>query len=438
MANLGVLCLPMPSHMTMFLALARALADRGHQVTFFAISNNEKAIREAGFGFELLEPDSVPVGTLGEMMRQMSTLGNIASMKLQGRFDDLRYEAILTKAPKMIKNARTDAMIIDQAEACSGTIAEAAGLPWVSVCCGLLQNSEPGVPPFFTSWQYNESRWGIARNQLGYLGIKLASSSTARMINRYRTGWGLAPFKRFDDTFSPFAQISQQIREFDFPRKALPSCFHYVGPIRGQQRRAVDFPWDQLDGRPLVYASLGTVVNSQGRLYRTIAEGCAGLDAQLVLSLGGAEMRGGLDNLPGSPLVVSYAPQVELIRRAALTITHAGLNSTLESLAEGVPLVAIPVTFEQPGIAARIRWTGAGEFIRAGALTANRLRSAVTKVLGNSAYRQAAERMKIAIAQSRGGRQAAAIIEEVIRTKCAVTSTPSLEDRPSLSVSNAE
>lgn len=60
-----------------------------------------------------------------------------------------------------------------------------------------------------------------------------------------------------------------------------------------------------------------------------------------------------LPELPGNPIVVNYAPQLELLKIADLTITHAGVNTTLESLSNGVPLVAIPITNDQPGVAAR-------------------------------------------------------------------------------------
>ena len=71
-----------------------------------------------------------------------------------------------------------------------------------------------------------------------------------------------------------------------------------------------------------------------------------------VISLGGGLDPVRLGQLPGDPIVVSYAPQLEVVKRAALVITHAGLNTVLESLAEGVPLVAIPLGNDQPGVAA--------------------------------------------------------------------------------------
>jgi zeaxanthin glucosyltransferase len=98
----------------------------------------------------------------------------------------------------------------------------------------------------------------------------------------------------------------------------------------------VDFAWERLNGRPLVYASLGTLQNGSEEIFRIIASACAGLDVQLVISLGGGLDPERLGVLSGDPLVVRYAPQLEIVKRAAAVITHAGLNTTLESLAEGV------------------------------------------------------------------------------------------------------
>ena len=110
----------------------------------------------------------------------------------------------------------------------------------------------------------------------------------------------------------------------------------------------VAFPWDHLDGRPLIYASLGTLQNGSEAIFRTITDACAGLGAQLLISLGGGLDPARLGKLAGDPLVVRVAPQLEILKRAALVITHAGLNTVLESLSEGVPLVAVPLGNDQP------------------------------------------------------------------------------------------
>src|SRR5262249_5526570 len=92
-------------------------------------------------------------------------------------------------------------------------------------------------------------------------------------------------------------------------------------------REPVDFPWERLDpSRRLVYASMGTLQNGILQTFRMMAEACTGLDLQLVISLGGGQDPALLGDLPGDPIVVGYAPQLDLSRRSALTISHGGLT----------------------------------------------------------------------------------------------------------------
>ncbi len=144
---------------------------------------------------------------------------------------------------------------------------------------------------------------------------------------------------------------------------------------------------------------------------RHIASACAPLDVQLVISLGGGCDPKEFGDLAGSPIVVGFAPQLELLKRAALCITHAGMNTTMESLTEGVPIVAIPITNDQPGVAARIAWTGCGEILPLRKLSSKRLRRLVRGVLEEPRYGQAAQRMRAAIARAGGVQRAADIVE---------------------------
>lgn len=58
---------------------------------------------------------------------------------------------------------------------------------------------------------------------------------------------------------------------------------------------------------------------------------------------------------------MAIAPQFAPLEKATLAITHAGLNTALEALARGVPMVAIPITNDQPGVAGRLEWLGLAE-----------------------------------------------------------------------------
>jgi MGT family glycosyltransferase len=140
------------------------------------------------------------------------------------------------------------------------------------------------------------------------------------------------------------------------------------------------------------------------------------LDAQLVISLGGSATPESLGSLQGNPLVVGYAPQLELLKKASLTITHAGMNTTLESLNNGIPMVAIPIANDQPGVAARLAWAGAGEVVPLARLTVPKLRNAVQKVLTEDSYKQNAVRLQEAIQRAGGVIRAIDIVEQAVST----------------------
>ncbi len=210
------------------------------------------------------------------------------------------------------------------------------------------------------------------------------------------------------------AQIAQQPAFFDYPRERPAATFHYTGPWHAiESGDKLDFPREKLDGRPLIYASMGTLQNRQGPIFEAIASACAELDAQLVLSLGSRDQRLEV-TLAGAPVVVAFAPQLELLRRATVAITHAGLNTALESLAQGVPMVAIPITNDQPGVASRLEWLGVVPPTR---LTVPHLRASVRSILSERHFRARAQQWKAEIARADGLTLAADIVDRAIERR---------------------
>src|SRR5690606_7288698 len=138
--------------------------------------------------------------------------------------------------------------------------------------------------------------------------------------------------------------VAQQPEFFNFPGATLPDHFHATGPWHEPARDdALKFPWERLDGRPIVYASLGTVQNRRARLYDAILSAVDGLELQLVLALGSTQP-GIVPPAPQNAIVVPYAPQLRLLDRAVAAITHAGMNTALECLSRGVPMLCLPIT----------------------------------------------------------------------------------------------
>src|SRR5262249_44209752 len=110
------------------------------------------------------------------------------------------------------------------------------------------------------------------------------------------------------------------------------------------------------------------------------------------------------------------APQIALLKRATLAITHAGLNTVLESLGQGVPMVAIPIGFDQPGVAARIAHHGVGEFTEVEELSPEALRELIQKVAETPSYGERARFFEEVIARTRGLDIAADAIDRALVT----------------------
>ncbi len=421
MTHFGIICPAAIGHLNPMCVLGRELQRRGHQVTLFGIPDVQPKVMRSGLDFWVIGEAEFPTGSLEQKYKQLGELSGLAGFKFT--IDWMQQEAALlfAEAPAALTAAGIEALLVDQVSV-GGTIADFLNLPFITVCNALLTNREAGVPPYFSHWSYNNAGWAKLRNQLGNLFIERLTKPWWDVLLQQRHQWKLPPFSTRDEAYSQLAQICQLPAEYDFPRVNLSRCFHYIGPLQDVSGlepvsfSSVSFPFEKLTGKPLIYASLGSLQNRKGEVFQKIAEACVGLDMQLVISLGNPNSKESDLKLAGSPLVVSYAPHQQLIERSSLIITHAGMNTVLGGLSSGVPLVAIPITNEQPGIGARLARTRAGEVMPLASLSAPRLRGAVQRVLTENSYKKNALRLQAAIRQAGGVSRAANIIEQAIST----------------------
>lgn len=416
MARIGLICPEMSGHLNPTCALGRELRLRGHEVTFFGLSDAEEHVQNAGLAFHPIGEPEFPRGTWRTTYAELGRLQGLKALQSTIKLYKQSTRVFMRDLPDALRTQDMDGMVIDQTSLAGAAVADYLDLPFVSLACALMMNSEPGVPPMVSPWMYRDHWTARLRNRVGDYLFQQATRTIPRLINTYRKQWNLPQYKTRDDIFSRLAQIAQAPREFDFPRQALPDVFHYTGPLHTPESRAdVPFPYEKLNGQPLLYASLGTLQNRIEHIFQTIVDACRGLDLQLVLSIGGGQA-GDLKDLPDSAIVVPFAPQLELLRRADLAITHAGMNTTMEALSEGVPLICLPVTNDQPAVAARVAWTQTGTTIPLKTLSASKLRETIQRMLTDDTYHRRAREMQIAIAQAGGLGRAADIVESAVLT----------------------
>jgi len=417
MTHFGLICPASTGHLNTMLPLGKELQKRGHRVTLFGLLDAQSKTLAAELEFRAIGEFEFPNGAIVESLTKLGKLSGLAALQYTVNIVKDEAAVLLRDAPSAIKEAGVEALLVDQVSPEGGTIANFLDIPFITVCSAVVLNREENVPPYFTNWSYSPAWSARLRNRAGYGLMKRIVKPITEVINEYRREWKLTPQSSPNDRYSQLAQISQQPAELEFPRQNLPQWFHFTGPYHSPIGREVPaFPFEKLKGKPLIYASMGSVLGSKQEIFKFIAEACNGLDAQLVISLGGSANPESLQGLPGNPLVVGYAPQLELLQKATLTITHAGMNTTLESLSNGVPMVTIPIANDQPGVAARVAWTGAGEAVPLKRVNVPRLRTAIQKVLTEDSYKKNALKLQEAIKQAGGVSRAINIVEQAVST----------------------
>jgi len=403
--KLGFLCPNLPGHLNPMTALARHLRARNHEVVFLYSTTT------AGLPFVPAPEKDHFNESIAEMNKLKS--GDASSLALRALMTEM--EEILKTLPAMIRANGVDALVIDPGRFYAELGAMQLAIPYIHVSNALHLDYTGYTPLGLYGWPHLTTPEALARNREGVANfVKLLQSSNAG-IRAYAESAGLRiDWEDPGSTLSPLASITQVPRAFDFESPHWPSQFHHTGPFHdGKGREKVDFPWERLTGEPLIYASMGTILNGRADVFRTIVAALTKhKDLQLVLSTGDQLAPEQIGPVPGNAIVVQRAPQLELLKQTAVCVTHAGLNTVLESLAQGVPQVAIPVAFDQPGVAARIADKQTGVVTSLDKLTAEHLSTLLNEVLNNSTYRDNALKLQKAIAEVNGLSVAADLVEE--------------------------
>jgi MGT family glycosyltransferase len=389
-------------------------------VVFFGVPDVEPIVRAANLNFVPFCEKEYPVGSMTEIY------GHVA--KLHGE-DVLRCHveeiapAFLKTAlgcfPKKLAASGVEAMVLDMGHTFLQLVPLSLGIPYVHISNSLHIDLSGATPACIFSWPYENTPEAFAKNIEGLKKIGGYFAQILAAARPYAEKVGLQiDWNNPSATNSKLAVITQTPKEFDFPISNWPPQFHYAGPFHDHEgREQVPFPWEKLTGKPLIYASLGTLVNGLDHVYKIILETVGKLpEIQVVLSAGKNVKPEDLGSVPSNTILVRSAPQIELLKRATLCITHAGLNTTLEALGQGVPMVAIPIGYDQPGVAARIAYHGVGEFVEVGDLTAERLSDLIQRVQANPNYRDKARYFQRVIARTHGLDLAANVIERAFKT----------------------
>jgi len=364
-------------NVTPTLGIARALAERGHTVTFLGEETQRRRVEAAGIAFTAYtrrpDWDGAPPHTPAERQRLlMRTI-----WMNDGLADDLT--ALLVREP-------ADLVVVD------------------CMLVGILAHS---------------SRFGVPTAVLVhslYASVLDMRDTLVTMGNRLRVEAGLPALDAAAMKWeSKDLVLVTTLREFDGGTSDPAPHVRYVGPVFERQAMPPDvrLPWDQDDPRPLVVANFSTMPGqTEPSRLQVVLDALKDLPLRVLLTTGPFSLQ--TLAIPPNAAVFGYVPHASVLPHAALAINHAGHGSVMAALAHGVPQVCLPALGADQGIiAGRVEALGAGKALP-GQVEANELRSAVEQVMADPTYREAAERLARLIGREDGATHGASALEACV------------------------
>lgn len=373
---------PLAGHVHPTLGIARELRARGHQVAW---AGSELALRP------MLGPEARILPTGSRLFREQGGSGLAAIRSLWEGFV-VPYTRFTIKAlDRELTAYRPDLVLVDQHAPVGALVAHRHGVRWATLAPSSMELGRP------LRDQPEVEKW------LDALLLELWLKA------------GLPAEEFIDPRFSPelVLALTSEVLAGAGP---WPEQFALVGPVLSERPVPPGFPWERLDpGRRHVLVTLGTLADDvAGDFYARAAEALAPLADRVQ----GVFATSATD-LPADSLVLPQVPVLELLARGALdaVVSHGGMNTVCETLAHGLPLVLAPIRHDQPITAAQVVAAGAGVSVDFAAATASELREAVTAVLDEPCYREAAGRVRQRFLAEGGARTAVDRIERLTATQ---------------------
>ncbi|MBK5231967.1 MAG: glycosyltransferase family 1 protein [Thermoleophilia bacterium] len=381
------------------LSVAAALARRGHDVRVMADPTLREDVLATG-------ARHLPWATAPQRSsRDASTefVRDFEARTPMGATARLRDRLIVGPAPQFardtcgeLRREPADAVISEALLMGSQVAAEAAGLPNITLVPNIYPGEVPGVPPFGIGLGPRHDRFGQLRDRIvRRMGSRLWDKRLTE-LNALRNGYDLPSVS------SVFAMLERPDRVLVLTSAAfelgggerVPAHVRYCGPRLDDPGWVRD--WNEPRGTdPLVLVSLSTTTQGQDPMIRRVVEALGRLRVRGLVTTGPSFDGDGLQAPPNVTIVAS-APHSAVLPHAAAVVTHAGHGTVIKALAQGVPLVCLPVGRDQPDTAERVAAAGAGLRLRPGA-RAKSIERALMKVLDDPVYRAGAMRIAAAI-----------------------------------------
>ena len=377
MSKIVFFCIPAHGHTNPTLGVVRELISRGHEVWYYSYNIMREKIESAGATFiscddcdmeqKLSAKDSARVGKDLAFSTKILVDTTLA-------LDD--------KVCREMKELNPDCIVADSMALWGKAVALKLGIPFVSSV---------------TTFAFNQHSAKIMKQGFKDLFKMLfAIPKTSKQVKRLKDkGYpvnNILDIIGNDDNTHTIVYTSPQ---FQPCAETFSEKYAFVGPSIRPASEKVEKIKDKL-----IYISMGTVNNDMMSFYKSCISALANTDYQVIMSVGNLVSVDDFGELPENISVYSHVDQIAVLEKADVFVSHCGMNSVSESLYFEVPLVMLPQTSEQKGVAERVLELNAG--IKLDKLDGANVLSAINKILSVDTYKQNAKKISEGFKNSSG------------------------------------
>ncbi|MEX0971879.1 MAG: nucleotide disphospho-sugar-binding domain-containing protein [Solirubrobacterales bacterium] len=376
-------------HVFPAIALGRALAGRGHEVTIETWEERRAAVEGAGLGFAAAEeyrmfpppdPDSPEGAHAAEAARALLPL-------LEEMRPHVVVSDILTLAPALA--------------------AEVAGIPRATLIPHIYPVVEPGLPFFAVGLRPPRTPLGRGIWHAGQRALNVGLEQGRDDLNRQRTRLGLAPTERFHGGISPDLALVGTFPQLEYPRR-WPAGVEVTGPM------SFEMPHPEIElppgDDPLVLVAPSTAHDSRNQLVRTALEALASEPVRVVATTNRVVPQSPIE-VPANAVLVDWLSYSQLMPAAALVISHGGHGTVARALAAGTPLLISPFIGDMSETAMRVGWAKAGLSIPWRLCRPAPLRWAARRILGDPSFARRAAELAAWAKDNDGAERGAELVE---------------------------
>lgn len=367
MATIVFIPYPETGHINASFKVARSLKERGHRIYYLGLKDFEANVRRQNFEYLTILEDLCPKG----FIQQHAVLNNIDN-----------FVAIIQQAERQRKPLNLPRDI--------GAI---------------MQRVRPDL--FVIDLLLTDIAFSVRHS-----GVPLVLLNT-QLFN---------PWKE-DEGYRPLMDHTELIlcpQEFDFPGTERKKDSYYVESSIDLKREDAPFPWETVaQDKPLIYCSFGSqshLIDGSRQFFQAVIDATAARpDWQLILTTGSLSATE-FKNVPTNAILVKTAPQIEVLQKASIMITHGGFNSVKECIYFNVSMICFPVIRDHPAIAARVAYHGLGLSGDIKEATSQLVESLIDRIINDASYNARMTAMSKIFRETEAASPSVQVIEKVITT----------------------